>query len=88
MGIEFACFEEAQDFARFIGTNDGTKADSRRVGLRHHHTQAAGNNADHEVTFGSAVQDSIANLFNNAHTMIRVNDLVADLVIHNVLDSP
>ncbi len=80
--IEFACFEEAQDFAGFRVTNNGTKANGNCVGLRDHDTQAAGNNANHEVTFGSAVQDSVADLFNNAHTVIRVNDLVADLVVH------
>jgi len=40
--------------------------------------KAARNNADHEVTFGSAVQNSVADLFNNAHTVVRVNDLVAE----------
>jgi len=55
MGVEFACFEEAQDFARFCGTYYGTKANGHGVGLRDHDTQAAGNNADHEVTFGSTV---------------------------------
>ncbi len=87
MRVEFAGFEKAQDFAGFRGTNNGTKANSHGVGLRDHDTQAAGNNADHEVTFGSAVQDSVADLFNNAHTVIRVNDLVADLVIH-MIDCP
>src|SRR5882757_8361547 len=86
--VEFAGFKKAQYFAGFCGTNDGTKANSHCVGLRDHDTQAARNNADHEVTFGSAVQNSVADLFNNAHTVVRVNDLVADLVIHNVLDSP
>ncbi len=83
MRVEFAGFEEAKDFGGFRGTNNGTKANGHGVGLRDHDTQAAGNNANHEVTFGSAVQDSVADLLNNAHTVIRVNDLVADLVIHN-----
>jgi hypothetical protein len=82
MRVEFAFFEEAQDFGGFRRTNNGTKANGHRVGLRNHDAQAAGNNANHEVTFGSAVQDSVADLLNNAHTVIRVNDLVADLVVH------
>jgi hypothetical protein len=81
--VEFAGFEEAKDFGGFRGTNDGTKANGHGVGLRDHDAQTAGNNANHEVTFGSAVQDSVADLFNNAHTVIRVNDLVADLVVHS-----
>src|SRR5438105_1692254 len=84
MRVKFAGFEKAQDFAGFRRTNDGTKANGRRVRLRNHNTQAAGNNADHEVTFGSAVQNSVTDLFNNAHTMIRVDDFVADLLVHQV----
>jgi hypothetical protein len=82
MRVEFSRFEEAQDFGGFRGANDGTQANGGSVGLRDHDTQSAGNNANHEVTFGSAVQNSVADLFNNAHTVIRVNDLVADLVVH------
>jgi len=81
--VEFAGFEEAEDFGGFRGSNNGTKANGDGVGLRDHDTQTAGNNANHEVTFGSAVQDAVADLFNNAHTVIRVNDLVADLVVHS-----
>jgi hypothetical protein len=80
--IEFAGFEEAEDFGRFVGTNDRSKTNGNCVGLRDHDAQAAGNNANHEVTFGFSVQDSVADLFNNAHTVIRVNDFVADLVVH------
>jgi hypothetical protein len=82
MRVEFSGLEEAQDFSGFRGANDGTQANGCCVGLRDHDAQSAGNNANHEVTFGSAVQDSVADLFNNAHTVIRVNDLVADLVVH------
>jgi hypothetical protein len=88
MRVEFAGFEEAQDFGRFCGTNNGTKANGGGVGLRDHDTQTAGNNADHEVTFGSAVQNSVTDLLNNAHTVIRVNDLVADLVVHRFAMPP
>src|SRR5205809_1133344 len=83
MRVEFALFEEAQDFHGFIRANDGTKANRACVGLRHHHTQSARNNADHVVTLGSTVQDTVVDLFNNAYTVIRVNDLVADLIVHN-----
>jgi hypothetical protein len=88
MRVKFAGFEKAQDFAGFRGTNDGTKANGGGVGLRDHDTQAAGNDADHEVTFGSAVQNSVADLLNNAHTMVRVNDLVADLIVHRFCGAP
>lgn len=80
--VELAGFEEAKDFGGFCGTNNGTKANSHGVRLRNHDAQAAGNNANHEVTFGPAVQDTVIDLLNNAHTVIRVNDLVADLVVH------
>src|SRR5260370_10362287 len=63
MRVEFALFEEPQNFAGFHRTNNGTKADGHGVGLRDHDTQAAGNNADHEVTFGSTVQNSVTDLF-------------------------
>ena len=82
MRVEFAFFEKTKDFGGFIGTNDGTKANSRGVGLRDHDAQAAGNNTDHVITLGSAVQDAVIDLLKNAHTMIRVNDLVADLIVH------
>jgi hypothetical protein len=82
MRVEFAGFEEAKDFGGFCGANNGTKPNSHCVGLRNHDTQAAGNNANHEVTFGPAVQDTVIDLLNNAHTVIRVNDLVANLVVH------
>ncbi len=82
MRVEFAGFEEAKNFGGFSGTNNGSKANGHGVGLRDHDTQAAGNNTDHEITFGSAVQNSVADLLNSAHTVIRVNDLVADLVVH------
>src|SRR6202158_3555862 len=82
MRVEFALFEETKNFGGFHGTNDATKANGHRGGLRNHDAQTAGNNANHEVTFGSAVQDSVTDLLNNAHTVIRVNDLVADLVVH------
>src|SRR5436190_24240194 len=88
MRVKFAGFEKAQDFAGFRRTNDGTKANGRRVRLRNNNTLAAGNNADHEVTFGSAVQNSVTDLFNNAHTMIRVDDFVADLIVHKVWMPP
>jgi len=82
MRVEFAGFEEAEDFRRLRGADDGAKANGGCVGLRDHDAQTAGNNADHEVTFGSAVQDAVTDLFNNAHTVIRIYDLVADLVVH------
>src|SRR5260370_14321107 len=88
MRVEFSRFEEAQDFSGFRGAYDGAQTNGGSVGLRDHDTQAAGNNANHEVTFGSAVQDSVADLFNNAHTVIRVNDLVADLVVHRFAMPP
>src|SRR5438876_12322817 len=88
MRVEFALLEEAQDLAGFHGTNNGTKADGHGVGLRDHDAQAAGNNADHKVTVGSAVQNSVTDLFNNAHTMNRVADLVADLIVHKLWMPP
>jgi hypothetical protein len=86
MRVEFAPFEKAENFGGFGGTNDGTQANGFRVGLRDHDAQAAGDNANHEVTFGSAVQDAVIDLLNNANTVVRVNDLVADLVVHS--DAP
>jgi len=55
MRVEFALFEETKNFGGFHGTNDGTKANGFCVRLRDHNAQAAGNNANHEVTFGSTV---------------------------------
>ena len=53
--VQFALLEETKDFGGFRGTNDRTKANSHGVGLRDHDSQTAGNNANHEVTFGSTV---------------------------------
>ena len=55
MRVEFALLEETKNFGGFNGTNDGAKANGFCVGLRDHDAQAAGNNANHEVTFGSSV---------------------------------
>src|SRR6267143_1856384 len=55
MRVEFALLEETKNFGGFDGTNDGAKANGFCVGLRDHDAQAAGNNANHEVTFGSSV---------------------------------
>jgi len=83
MRVEFALLEEAKDFGCVIGTNDGTKANGLRVCLRNHHAKAAGNNANHEVTFGSTVQKTVANLLNEPNAVVRIYDLVADLVVHS-----
>lgn len=83
MGIEFALFEEAEDFSRFGRTDDGTQTNGNSVSLRNHNAQAAGNNANHEITFGSAVQDSVADLLYNSNAVVWVNDFVADLVVHS-----
>jgi hypothetical protein len=80
--VEFALLEETKDFGGFRIANDGTKTNGHCIGLRDHDAQTTGNNADHEVTFCSTVQDTVIDLLNNAHTVIRVNDLVADLVVH------
>ncbi len=55
MRVEFALFEETKNFGGFHGTNYRTKANGFCVRLRDHNAQAAGNNANHEVTFGSTV---------------------------------
>jgi len=85
MRVEFAFFEEAKNLGGFRVANDGAKPHRDGVGLRNHDAQAAGNNANHEVTLGSAVQDAVVNLFYDAHTMIGINDFVADLVVHKLL---
>src|SRR5260370_14502205 len=73
MRVEFAPLEEAKDFAGFNGTNNRAKANGHGVGLRDHNTQATENNADHEVTFGSAVYESVAYLFSKSLTWIMGN---------------
>src|SRR5215469_13855542 len=44
-----AFLEVAQNFAGLVGTNDGTQADVFDVGLRDHHLEATGQNAEHVV---------------------------------------
>jgi len=82
MTIELSLFEEAEDFAGFGGADNGAKANRDCVGLWDHDTQTAGNNADHVISFGSSIQNAIIDLFNNANAVVRINDLVADLVVH------
>src|SRR5215467_10652959 len=83
MRVQFALFEEAQDLVGFIRANHRPEAHRACVGLRDHYAQAAGNNADHVVTLGSTIQDTIIDLLHYAHTMVRINDLVANLVVHS-----
>lgn len=82
MRVQFALFEEAKDFGGFRGANDGTKANGFCVRLRNHDAQAAGNDANHEVTFGSTIQHAVTDLFNESNTVVRVYDLVTNFVIH------
>ena|ERR1700722_5988031 len=53
--VELAPFEEAKDFGGFRGTDYGTKANGFCVGLWNHDAQAAGNDANHEVTLGPTI---------------------------------
>ena len=87
MRVELASLEEAKDFGGVIGTNDSAKANCQRVGLRNHYAKAAGNNANHEVTFGSTVEKSVADLFYNANAVVRIDDFFPNFVIH-IFDCP
>jgi hypothetical protein len=80
--VQFAFFEEAKDFGGFRGADNGTKANGFRVRLRNHDAQAAGNDANHEVTFGSTIQNAVTDLFNQSNTVVRVYDLVTNFVVH------
>jgi hypothetical protein len=80
--VEFALFEKAENFGGLVGTDDGAKANSFSVGLRNHDAQAAGDNANHVIPFCSTVKDTVTDLLYNTHTVIRVHDLVGDLIVH------
>jgi hypothetical protein len=80
--VEFALLEEAEDFAGFNGANNGAQTNGNGIRLRNHDAQTTRNNANHEVALGSAVQDAVADLFYNSNAVVRINDLVADLVVH------
>src|SRR5208282_3547715 len=67
-----------------IGTDDGAKPHRQRVRLRNHDTQATGKHANHEVTFGPTIQNTVTDLLNNSNAVVRINDFVADLVIHSL----
>jgi len=84
MRIQLASFEETQDFGRIIRSNYGTQPNNVCVGLRNHHAQPAGNNADHKIAFGSAVQHAVADLLYESNTVIRIDDLVANFVFHKL----
>jgi hypothetical protein len=88
MGIELAFFEEAKDFACVGGADDGSKTNRRRIGLRDHDSQTADNNADHVVPFSSAVQHPVIDLLDNSNTMVRINDFVANLIVHSFGSPP
>ncbi len=82
MRIELASLEEAEHLDGIVGANDRTKTNSRSVGGRNHNAQAAGDDTNHEITFGTTVEYAVTYLFYNPYAMVRINDFVADLVFH------
>src|SRR5208337_109350 len=61
--IELASLEEAQHLAGINRADDRSQTNCWRVRRRNHNAQAAGDDTNHEVTFGSAVQDAVTDLF-------------------------
>src|SRR5216683_3891749 len=86
--VELAFFEEAKDFACVGGADDGTKTNRRRVRLRDHNPQTADNNADHVIPFGSTVQHPVTDLFDYSNAVVRINDFVANLIVHSFGSPP
>ncbi len=82
VGIELAFFEEPENLAGFHGTNHRPQTDRRRIALRHHHFQAARKNPQHVVFFGSAVQDSKIDLLDDPYSVVWIDDLFTDLIVH------
>src|SRR6516225_9348208 len=83
VGIELSLFEKTEHLAGIIGADHRAKTNGGRVRRRNHNTQTAGKDFNHEVTFGSAIQDAVTDLFYNAYAVVRINDFVADLVFHS-----
>src|SRR2546426_944890 len=83
MRVELTFFEEAHDLLGFTRANHRTQTHSRGIALRHHHLQTTRNYAQHVILFSPAVQHSVTNLLDQPNTVVRIDNFVAYLIVHD-----
>src|SRR5690349_1532957 len=66
----------------FCCANHGTQANAACVCLRDHHLQSTGHDLEHVITFGAAVEVTVADLFDDAYTVVRINNLLSQFEVH------
>src|SRR5260370_6141972 len=82
MRIELALLEINQNFRSIAVSNDWTKPDRLSIGTRNHHFEGVRSDSQHVVGFGSPVEHSVTDLFNDAYAVIWIHYLVTDLKFH------
>src|SRR5947209_3491225 len=83
MRVELTFFEEAHDLLGFTRANHRTQTHSRGIALRYHHLQTTRNYAQHVILFSPAVQHSVTNLLDQPNTVVRIDNFVAYLIVHD-----
>src|SRR5215472_1010769 len=66
----------------FCRTNHGTQANVACVCLRDHHLQSTGHDLEHVIAFGAAVEVTVADLFDDSYTVVRINNLLSQFEVH------
>src|SRR5262249_37742734 len=83
MRVQLALFQEPEHFRSVDRADDRPQPHGACVRLRHHDSQSAGDYADHVVTFRPAVQYPVTDLFDYSNAVVRINDFVANLIVHS-----
>src|SRR5579863_5999259 len=82
---ELALLQIFKNLCGFGLANHGSQTHCNCIGLRHHDFQTARNYFQHEVFFAATVQHPVMDLLDDPNPVIRIDNLVPDLEVH---DSP
>ena len=83
VAIQLAALQKTQHFARIVRFHYRAQSDAQCVGLGHHHAEAARYDTNHVIAFCFSVQDSVIDLLDGPNAVVRVDDLIANFVIHD-----
>src|SRR5947199_272288 len=81
-GAALAVAEQAEQPLDFAVGDRAAQADAVDVAHRHEHGRVVGNDAQMIEAAGSSENSFVFDAFDDAETVIRVNDLVADFKCH------
>ena len=84
MAVDLAVAKRAEEPLDFRVADRTPESDSIDVVDRHEHRRLVGHNAEVVKTARRAENRLLLDAFDDAETMIRVNDLVTDLKCHRV----